>query len=84
MSKLTEILSHLKEPVKFDTPVIIKATPHSFAVYVYSLEKTDEGEVMVQINDGSFHKLEEKDRNYDMVANSLLQRLKILNHERNN
>lgn len=82
MSKLTEILSHLKEPVKFDTPVTIKATP--LAVYVYSLEKTDEGEVMVQINDGTFHKLEEKDRNYDMVANSLLQRLKTLNHERNN
>jgi len=78
MSKLTEILSHLKEPVKFDTPVIIKATPHSFPVRIYSLEKTNEGEVMVQINDGSFHKLEEKDQNYDMVAGSILQRLKIM------
>lgn len=78
MSKIQEILSHLSEPVKFDTPVTIKATPHSNVVRIYGLEKTSEGEVMVQINDGSFHKLEEKDRNYDMVAGSLLQRLKIL------
>ena len=77
MSKLSEILSHLSAPVKFDTPVTIKATPHSFPVRVYSLEKTDEGEVMVQINDGSFHKLEEKDLNYGMVSNSLLQRLRL-------
>lgn len=75
MNKLTEILSHL--PVKFDTPVTIKPTPHSECIRVYSLEKTDAGEVMVQIQDGSFHKLEETDRNYDMVANSLLQRLRL-------
>ena len=77
MSKIQEILSHLSDPVQFDTPVTIKATPHSNVVRVYGLEKTSEGEVMVQINDGSFHKLEEKDRNYDMVAGSLLQRLKL-------
>ena len=77
MSKLTEILSHLKEPVQFDTPVTIKATPHSNVVWVYGLEKTEAGEVMVQINDGSFHKLEETDKNYEMVSNSLLQRLRL-------
>ena len=77
MTKLQEILSHLSDPVNFDTPVIIKATPHSLPVIVYSLEKTSAGEVMVRINDGSFHKLEEKDRNYDMVAGSLLQRLRL-------
>ena len=77
MSKLQEILSHLSEPVQFDTPVTIKATPHSFPVIIYSLEKTSAGEVMVQINDGSFHKLEEKDKNYEMVSASLLQRLKL-------
>lgn len=77
MSNLQEILSHLSEPVKFDTPVTIKATPHSNVVRVYGLEKTNEGEVMVQINDGSFHKLEETDRNYDMVSNSILQRLRL-------
>jgi len=76
MSKLTEILSHA--PVKFDTPVTIKATPHSNCVRVYGIEKTDNGEVWIRINDGSFHKLEEKDKNYEMVANSILQRLKIL------
>jgi hypothetical protein len=78
MSKLTEILSHLKEPVNFDTPVTIKATPHTSPVRIYALEKTNDGEIMVQIHDGSFHKLEETDKNYDMVSNSILQRLKIL------
>lgn len=78
MSKLTEILSHLNTPVQFDTAVTVKPTPHSEVVRIYGLEKTSEGEVMVQINDGSFHKLEEKDRNYDMVAGSILQRLKIM------
>jgi hypothetical protein len=77
MSKITEILSHLSEPVKFDTPITVKATPHSFPVRIYSLERTEAGEVMVQVSDGSFHKLEEKDQNYDMVANSILQRLRI-------
>jgi len=77
MSKLTEILSHLSVPVNFDTPVTIKATPHTLPVIIYALEKTSEGEVMVQINDGSFHKLEETDRNYDMISNSLLQRLRL-------
>lgn len=78
MTHIQEILSHLNEPVQFDTPVTIKATPHSNVVRVYGLEKTSEGEVMVQINDGSFHKLEEKDLNYEMVAGSILQRLKIM------
>ena len=77
MTHIEEILSHLNKPVQFDTPVTIKATPHSNVVRVYVLEKTSEGEVMVQINDGSFHKLEETDKNYEMVAGSILQRLKI-------
>jgi hypothetical protein len=67
MSKLNEILQHA--PVKFDTPVIIDT------VRIYSIEKTPAGEVMVQISDGSFHKLEETDRNYDLVADHILNRL---------
>lgn len=78
MNHIEEILSHLSTPVSFDTPVTIKATPHSNIVRVYSLEKTEAGEIMVQINDGSFHKLEETDMNYEMVAGSILQRLKIM------
>ena len=77
MNHIEEILSHLSTPVSFDTPVTIKATPHSNVVRVYGLEKTESGEVMVQINDGSFHKLEETDKNYEMVSASLLQRLRL-------
>jgi hypothetical protein len=71
MSKLTEILSH--SPVKFNEPV---KAPLVIPVRIYSIEKTSEGDVMVQVNDGSFHKLEEKDRNFDLVADALLQRLR--------
>jgi hypothetical protein len=73
MSKLTEILPHA--PVKFETPVSIKI-PIPTGIRIYSIEKTEAGEVMVQINDGSFHKLEETDKNYDLVADTLLNRLK--------
>jgi hypothetical protein len=61
-------------PVKFDTPVSVKI-PIPTVIRIYSIEKTEAGEVMVQINDGSFHKLEETDRNYDLVADSILKRL---------
>jgi hypothetical protein len=70
MTKMQEILSHV--PARFDTPVIIDTV---IPVRVYGLEKTEAGEVMVQINDGSFYKLRETDRNYDLVADSLLKRL---------
>jgi hypothetical protein len=70
MTKHEQILSHL--PVKFDLPAIIDTV---IPVRVYGLEKTSAGEVMVQINDGSFHKLEETDNNYDLVADSILKRL---------
>jgi hypothetical protein len=70
MSKLTEILSHA--PVRFDEPV---KTETVIPVRIYSIEKTSEGEVMVQVNDGHFHKLEEKDRNYDIVADAILKKI---------
>jgi hypothetical protein len=72
MSKLNEILRHA--PVKFDTSVSVKM-PIPIETRIYSIEKTNDGEVMVQINDGSFHKLEETDRNYDLVADQILNRL---------
>ena len=71
MTKLQKIQSHA--PANFDEPVIIE-TP--IPVRIYSIEKTEAGEVMVQVNDGSFHKLEETDRNYDVIADAILQRMK--------
>ncbi len=83
MNKIEEIIKLAGEEIKFDTPVKIKPTPHSELIGVYEI-KTRDNEVWLRIHEGTFAQLEEKDRNYDMVANSLLQRLKILNHERNN
>jgi len=70
MSKLMEILS--KIPAKFDEPLNV---PMVIPVRIYSIEKTRDGLVMVQLNDGHFHQLEEKDRNYDAVADAILNRL---------
>jgi hypothetical protein len=75
MTKHEQILSHL--PVKFDTPVSVKI-PIPTGIRIYSIEKTEAGEVMVQINDGSFHKLEETDKNYDLVADQIIKRLDII------
>jgi hypothetical protein len=72
MTKYEQILSHL--PVKFPRHAPIKVGTFN-PIRIYSLEKTNDGEVMVQINDGSFHKLEETDRNYDLVADQILNRL---------
>jgi hypothetical protein len=72
MTKMQEILSHL--PVKFPLHAPIKVGTFN-PVRIYSIEKTEAGEVMVQINDGSFHKLEETDKNYDLVADSIIKRL---------
>jgi hypothetical protein len=73
MTKIQEILSRV--PARFEAPAIIDTV---IPVRVYGLEKTSAGEVMVQINDGSFHKLEETDKNYDLVADSILKRLDTL------
>jgi hypothetical protein len=75
MTKMQEILSHL--PVKFNTPVVLGLLPF-WVIRIYGIEKTKAGDVMVQINDGSFHKLEETDKNYDLVADSILKRLDTL------
>ena len=74
MSKLTEILNRI--PAKFDEPVNV---PTVIPVRIYSIEKTRDGLVMVQLNDGHFHQLEEKDRNYDLVADAIINRLKNTN-----
>jgi len=70
MSKLKEILSHA--PVKFKEPV---KTETVIPVRIYGIEKTSTGDVLIQINDGTFHKLQEKDMNYDLVADAILNRL---------
>ena len=73
MTKIQQMLSNA--PTKFSDPIIIDSP---IPVIVYGIEKTPAGEVMVQINDGSFHKLEETDRNYDLVADQIIKRLDTL------
>ncbi len=76
MTKLQMILS--AAPVCFDTPVLVKPVPVSYPVRIYEIQKTEAGAVMLRISDGSFHQLEESDYNYDRVADSIIDRLKLM------
>lgn len=85
MNKHEEILSHLSGPVKFDTPVTVKSSPHNIVAIIHEIDGNKENGVWLRIGDSTWHQLEEKDMNYDMVAGSVLQRLKLMKkYERSN
>jgi len=67
MTKHQQILSLL--PVQLNIPIAVNAD-----VRIYELEK-NENEILVRIGDGTWHQLEEKDHNYESVADAILNRL---------
>lgn len=73
---MDEIKSMVNGGISFDTPVKVKATPHSPLVIIHGIEKSPAGDIYIRLADGNF-KLEETDKNYSMVAASILQRLKL-------
>lgn len=75
MTKHQEILSHL--PAHLDSPITVKSSPHNVVAIIYEIQGEEDKGIWLRIGDGTWHQLEEKDRNYDMVANSILQRLKL-------
>lgn len=75
MTKNEEILSYL--PVKLDSRITVKSSPHHVVALIYEIDGNKENGVWLRIGDGTWHQLEEKDQNYEMIANSILQRLKL-------
>lgn len=76
MTKYEEILSYL--PVKLDSRITVKSSPHRVVAIIYEIEGDKENGIWLRIGDGTWHQLEGKDQNYEMVANSILQRLRIM------
>jgi hypothetical protein len=81
ISAIAELLQkEFDGEVRFTTPVKVKASPyHEVNLYDAKLER---GTVYLRAADGGFHDLQPGQMNADLVANSILQRLKLLLYER--
>lgn len=77
MEKIIELTNKLGGKVMFDTPVVVKSSPHTHIVSVYGVE-VNKNHVYLLTGDGEWNQLEWTDRNYDYVANSLIQRLRYI------
>lgn len=64
------------QQVVFDTPVIVKRAPHVSIFECWGV-KIHEG-VWLMDEKGNWHELEETDDNAQLVANSIYQRLRIM------
>jgi hypothetical protein len=80
MTKIEEIIKLTGEEIKFDTPVSVKPRPHTPIIGIEEIA-THEDRVWLRTYKGSWFQLEETDRNFEIVANSVLQRLRLLKKE---
>ena len=72
MTKHEQILSML--PAKFMSP-ILTLLPTGFMFIYEVVSPINKDGIWLRINDGSFYCLEEKDRNYDLIADEILKNL---------
>jgi hypothetical protein len=68
--------------IMFDDAVRIKLSPHSWPINIYGVWVVNSC-VWLLNSDGDWHKLEVTDRNFEAVANSIIQRLKSLTSVKN-
>lgn len=69
--------------IMFDEALTVKANPHSWPVLIYGIEIGPDAGVWLMDASEKWHKLEETDGNFLMVANSIVQRLKSLSGVKN-
>lgn len=74
MTKHEQIISML--PVELDQPIKIDASPVNEVTRIYSIGGSKKHGIWLRIGDGTWHKLEETDQNYEMVADAILNQLK--------
>lgn len=75
LNNLVSLLSDFGGSVEFKTPCTIKMSPHSYPVKVFSLEMKD-GDICAKTETQEI-KLEKPSE----IANTLIQRLKLMKHE---
>lgn len=68
--------------IMFEQPITVKPSPHSYPVYVYGVEVGPQSSVWLMTGE-DWHNLEETDRNFLMVANSITQRLNLISNAKN-
>ena len=73
MTKHEQILSMLPHDLK--EPIDIPASPVNEATRIYSIGGDKEHGIWLRIGDGTWHKLEESDQNYFVVALYIIRHL---------
>lgn len=62
----------------FDDAVRVKNSPHSWPINIYGIEVGPGSGIWLLDNDQKWHRLEAADTNALLIANSILQRIKLL------
>lgn len=62
----------------FDDPVRVKNSPHSWPINIHGVEVGPGSGIWLMDNDQKWHKLEETNITAPLIANSILQRIKLL------
>jgi hypothetical protein len=79
---IQEIISVVKSryngKLAFDTPIVIKKTPHSFPVKIIGLQVDSDGILWTIDVNKEWSKLEPMTADANLISNSVLQRIKSL------
>lgn len=76
-AKVTVMIERHGGRVRFDTPIIVKKTPHIHLISIYDV-MIEGNEMGVCDADGKWHELNASQINADYLINSLYQRLRLM------
>ena len=74
----SKVVNEHKGELMLDTPVTIKFSPHSWPVKIHKINIDRFNNVWLMDGNGNWYQLEEKDTNAMLVANSIMQRLRLI------
>ena len=75
---MDEIKKMVNGRVYFDTPIKVKATPHTPLIVIHGVEKTPAGDVYVQLAD----EIKPLNKDEKMLVVSVYQRLKLIEFQK--
>lgn len=77
---LSNVTEFFREPVSFDTPVVVKKTPHHLLFVCHGLQLS-KGSVYIADGHGDWFELLPSQANSEYIISSLLQRIKLMIYE---